>query len=583
GIFDIYEAQATTGYIPPTGSDDDNDGIDNAFDDDDGNWGGAGSAGIVAVNTDAGSDSVPDYLDTDSDNDGVPDIQEAWDSLNDGDSQPDGVSGSCTEDSDGDGYVDCFDSNDSDPTIFTTSITPPGDDGSGGVNGNTSTGVNTSSGNELDDVFPANDINGGADNAEPDYRDIDNASCAASVTWYAITEGDTTNDFHWVNGSNVHTLGANTGVVRATRFCEKAGGWLRFYNPLQSDRYILSVQNGTNTEPLENVIDYVEVQTVPAPTRNDDGSEGVVLMRRAWFIATKGSLNGTVNIRFYYPQAEWDALVDSATTMASDLSGPPSYRWFKTDNPVDYTSIPTQFNGYAGVGYVNLTTNVGSENAAGGDTDDGGSAKNYVQFDGLTSFSGGTFGSESSFTLPVEFLDLRARAENDGIHLNWLTATESNSDFFQVERSDNGRFFLSIAELKAAGSSNEPTSYSFVDTASQQQAIVYYRLRSVDLDGEVDYSRVVQVVLTEYDTDLTLQVYPNPSQDYLRLSCLIEQNLPAQIQIIDLQGRVLREKSVIGTGHRSVYFLNIADLARGVYQVYLKRGKEHVHEKFIKE
>lgn len=70
---------------------------------------------------------------------------------------------------------------------------------------------------------------------------------------------------------HVHSQGANTSIVRATAFCDKRG-WYRFYNPLQSSRYILSIQNGTDTEPLENVIDFVEIQTVPALVRTDNGS-----------------------------------------------------------------------------------------------------------------------------------------------------------------------------------------------------------------------------------------------------------------------------------------------------------------------
>jgi hypothetical protein len=81
GIPDNIEAQSTAGYVAKSGVDSDNDGLDDAYDD---NLSGAsGSNGITTaelINTDGGltnSDNIPDYLDIDSDNDGIPDNIEA--------------------------------------------------------------------------------------------------------------------------------------------------------------------------------------------------------------------------------------------------------------------------------------------------------------------------------------------------------------------------------------------------------------------------------------------------------------------------------------------------------------------------
>ncbi|MEM6803941.1 MAG: hypothetical protein AAF696_21225, partial [Bacteroidota bacterium] len=168
GLYDIYEAQASNSIIIPTGSDDDFDGVDNAFDDTDSNWGGGGEAGLVPINTDSGSDSNPDYIDTDSDEDGWSDLREAWDSNTNPDGLPDGSSGSCTTDTDGDGYADCFDSNTSNSAVWTTYLTPPSDDGTGGST--TSAGVDITVANMLDDIFPNNAD--GSEIDEPDWRDF---------------------------------------------------------------------------------------------------------------------------------------------------------------------------------------------------------------------------------------------------------------------------------------------------------------------------------------------------------------------------------------------------------------------------
>ncbi|MGC3945426.1 MAG: Ig-like domain-containing protein [Chryseolinea sp.] len=94
GITDNVEAQTTAAYVAPVNSDTDGDGIANVYD----------TTPLVLVNTD-GAD-LPDYLDADSDNDGVPDNIEGNDSNSDGIPVP---ALPVTGDSDGDGLLDGYD------------------------------------------------------------------------------------------------------------------------------------------------------------------------------------------------------------------------------------------------------------------------------------------------------------------------------------------------------------------------------------------------------------------------------------------------------------------------------------------
>ncbi|MEH6705355.1 MAG: PA14 domain-containing protein [Galbibacter orientalis] len=79
GIPDNVEAQTTIGYIAPTGTDSNGDGLDDAY----------GTNGLIPVNTDG--DSQPDFLDLDSDNEGGSDTVEAGLTLNNLDSDNDGL------------------------------------------------------------------------------------------------------------------------------------------------------------------------------------------------------------------------------------------------------------------------------------------------------------------------------------------------------------------------------------------------------------------------------------------------------------------------------------------------------------
>ncbi|MEM1038997.1 MAG: DUF4347 domain-containing protein, partial [Pseudomonadota bacterium] len=115
GITDNVEAQTTAGYIAPSGvgalmGDADGDGLDDAYDaTPNGTSDGAGSVGLIPVNTDSaaagGGDTVADYLDPDSDDDGILDAAER------GDGGPTAAASglsNATTDTDGDGLFNVF-------------------------------------------------------------------------------------------------------------------------------------------------------------------------------------------------------------------------------------------------------------------------------------------------------------------------------------------------------------------------------------------------------------------------------------------------------------------------------------------
>jgi len=109
GIPDNIEAQTTQGYVPPSGSDDDNDGLDNAYDDTpNGNSDGTGSNGLFPVNTDGNGNT--DFQDLDSDDDGFFDIEESG--LGNNDTDGDGIPDLVDIDDDNDGILDQDESED---------------------------------------------------------------------------------------------------------------------------------------------------------------------------------------------------------------------------------------------------------------------------------------------------------------------------------------------------------------------------------------------------------------------------------------------------------------------------------------
>ncbi|MEP2058824.1 MAG: gliding motility-associated C-terminal domain-containing protein [Maribacter litoralis] len=257
GIPDNVEAQTTTGYVAPSGTDANDDGVDDAY-----------AGGLTPVNTD-GTD-VPDYLDTDSDNDGLYDTVESG-LTNDG----------TTIDTDNDGLYDTFE----------------GDDINDGFNANN----NFDNGSE--------DVQNTDEDAVPDYRDTD--------------------DDNDGNPSNSDSNPIEAVVINDT--LEVDAGTTATVNILENDDFLAGVNTsivdlGTGTASGSINIDFLTGELTYTPAIGEEGNS-VTIDYQVCNTAVDPSVCSiaTVTINVLIVDSDGDGLTDEEETMlGTDSNNPDS-------------------------------------------------------------------------------------------------------------------------------------------------------------------------------------------------------------------------------------------------------------------
>jgi len=165
--------------------------------------------------------------------------------------------------------------------------------------------------------------------------------------------------------------------------------------------------------------------------------------------------------------------------------------------------------------------------------------------------------------LPVNLKDFTATALDAKSQLQWTTATENNSSFFDVQYSTDQVNWQSIGSVKAAGNSIAERKYSFVHT-DPTPGDNYYRLRIVDLDNQSSWSSVRVVTFAD---NVQLSCYPNPTKG----TCTITTNgAPiTSVTLISVDGRQLLVQNNFISGNTidlapyptGLYFLSVKDNA----------------------
>ncbi|TMI71920.1 MAG: T9SS type A sorting domain-containing protein [Bacteroidetes bacterium] len=194
------------------------------------------------------------------------------------------------------------------------------------------------------------------------------------------------------------------------------------------------------------------------------------------------------------------------------------------------------------------------------------------------------FNYANAISLPVKLVSFTATLNNNNkVDLNWVTASEINVSHFDVERSTDGVNFNQVAMVFAYGNTTENKTYSIVnDISDVKTGIVYYRLRSVDIDGKSLYSQIRIIRPGKQSDLLNLVMYPNPATSELRVTVPSAwQNKPVMLEVYSLNGQKMKAMQNSASGQTET--IAVTDLANGFYLLKASCGSESVQQKFIKK
>jgi hypothetical protein len=185
--------------------------------------------------------------------------------------------------------------------------------------------------------------------------------------------------------------------------------------------------------------------------------------------------------------------------------------------------------------------------------------------------------SQQTTTFPVEILDFEARLiEHQKVALNWTTGSEKNNDGFEVLHSTDAKNWEKLDFVKGQGNTNQETQYRFVDT-NPILGTNYYRLRQIDLDGQYEYSSIVNITLRSHGISL----FPNPAKSLVNLSLKSNYAGRATLTIMDVNGRVVESELLELHGHALGVEIDISKIPEGIYTLKVKAGKEQLVEKLV--
>lgn len=176
-------------------------------------------------------------------------------------------------------------------------------------------------------------------------------------------------------------------------------------------------------------------------------------------------------------------------------------------------------------------------------------------------------------TLPVELLSFNAKTIDESVQLSWATASESNNEGFEIERSPNTKDWETIDFVTGQGNSLEVINYIYADN-TPLQAINYYRLKQMDFDGSFEYSEIVSINLKDKTPEI--EVYPNPTRAFINFNTTSKIRT---LKVMDITGNLLITKVYDSANQVE---LDVSQLIAGNYFTVLQFDEAIEIVRFVK-
>lgn len=188
-------------------------------------------------------------------------------------------------------------------------------------------------------------------------------------------------------------------------------------------------------------------------------------------------------------------------------------------------------------------------------------------------------GSGGSNNLPIELLSFDAQVIQKFVQLDWRTSSETNNDYFEIQRSPFGNNWTTLERIKGQGTTSSESIYKHYDK-TPLEGTAYYRLKQVDLDGTFSYSQTRTIVFSSKEEEL-ISIFPNPAKGQVNVLIHTASASTIKINLIDLQGQTVQALDHVLSRGANQLTLPLDGLAAGLYFISIQQNNKVINKKFL--
>ena len=263
---------------------------------------------------------------------------------------------------------------------------------------------------------------------------------------------------------------------------------------------------------------------------------------------------------------------DGVSGSGPDFRSIPPYYILNHDSIIKMTVNNTaDYIGTGNVGF-NYITDLGSQVSGNVNVNLSGSATDLIKFSVIYTYC-------DNVLLASEITSFSASKKDDYVNLHWLTSNETPGGAYEVQKSNDGKNFVSLATVEAKPNASNAGDYEYnYVPQSTEKGTLYFRIKQIANGGDSKYSPVRIVDLGTSAKKGDIRLIPNPSNG--AFSIVLTDNAVASdwtIELFNIKGQVISRKQAMNS--TLAKFSMNESLQAGVYFVLVTNKKNN--QKFV--
>lgn len=168
--------------------------------------------------------------------------------------------------------------------------------------------------------------------------------------------------------------------------------------------------------------------------------------------------------------------------------------------------------------------------------------------------------------LPVKFVGFTVTSQNNNALIQWSTSEEMDANIYEVERSEDGSNWSTIAYVAAVGNSSAVNNYSYTDKNISAK-VVYYRVKEVDIDGKTSFTVIKSIKTNLTYTTADIKIASIQNKVLLQFPQEIKGRL--LVRFVSLNGQIVDQQNI----NNPVGQVVLNSKVTGVYIISVSNGQ----------
>lgn len=187
--------------------------------------------------------------------------------------------------------------------------------------------------------------------------------------------------------------------------------------------------------------------------------------------------------------------------------------------------------------------------------------------------------------LPVNLISFTAIQNSPRkVELNWVVTEELNINHYEIERSEDGYHFDFIASVNIIDNNSSTKYYNYINDLNIASSSIYYRLKIVDNNGRVSFSKIILIKIAYFNSQVKFIVYPNPFNTEFKLSIISPVKTKGVLRMIAMDGKKIFEENLcLVEGNNLKIVQGLSRFQKGVYLIELAIGDVIYNTRVVKK